>query len=85
MSHRDELERILNIIGNLTQKDINSSIKDTDIISEANISSEEVENYLNKLQSRGFIKEDNSASAGGNYRMYRMTSEGLRALVRGFH
>ena len=85
MSIRDDLERILDVIANLTQNDTNTSTKDTDIISEANISSDEFEKYINKLQSRGFIKEDTSTSASSDYRMYKITEEGIRASVRGFH
>ena len=85
MSRSGELNRILDIIAKLTQSDTNSSIKDTDIISEANISSEEFEKYINELQTQGFIKEDTSTPAGGNYKMFRITEEGLRASVRGFH
>jgi len=85
MSLSGELNRILDIIAKLTQSDTNSSIKDTDIISEADISSEKFESYIEKLQSRNYIIEDPSAPDGGNYRMYKITKEGLDASVRGFH
>ena len=45
MSTSDELRRILTIISDLTNNDINSSIKDTKIITEAN-RQYEVEKYL---------------------------------------
>jgi predicted transcriptional regulator len=56
MSTSDELRRILTIISDLTNNDTNSSVKDTKIITEANRQSEEVEKYLNELQSLGLIK-----------------------------
>jgi predicted transcriptional regulator len=55
MSMRDELRRILTIISDLTHNDTNSSVKDTEIIAEANRQSEEIEKYLNELQSLGLI------------------------------
>jgi predicted transcriptional regulator len=85
MSHHQELTRILTIIADLTHHDTNSSIKDTDIIAEANSPSEEVEKYLNELQSRGFIKADHATPSGVDYRTYRITQEGIHASINGFH
>ena len=48
MSMRDELRRILTIISDLTHNDTNSSVKDTEIIAQANRQSEEIENNLKK-------------------------------------
>ena len=47
----DELRRILTIISDLTDNDTNMAIKDTQIIVEANRPYEEIEQYLNKLNS----------------------------------
>jgi len=80
MSIRDELRRILTIISDLTHNDINSSIKDAKIIAEANRPSEEIEKYLNELQSLGLIKEDSSKPAAVNYRMYKITREGINEI-----
>lgn len=80
MSTSDELRRILTIISDLTNNDTNSSVKDTKIITEANRQSEEVEKYLNELQSLGLIKEDNSKTTGIDYRMYRITREGINEI-----
>lgn len=80
MSTSDELRRILTIISDLTNNDTNSSVKDTKIITEANRQSEEVEKYLNELQSLGLIKEDSSKTTGVDYRMYRITREGINEI-----
>lgn len=80
MSTSDELRRIWTIISDLTNNDTNSSVKDTKIITEANRQSEEVEKYLNELQSLGLIKEDSSKTAGVDYRMYRITKEGINEI-----
>ena len=79
MSTSDELRRILTIISDLTNNDINSSVKDTKIITEAN-RQYEVEKYLNQLQSLGLIKEDSSKTTGVDYRMYRITREGINEI-----
>ena len=79
MSTSDELRRILTIISDLTNNDINSSVKDTKIITEAN-RQYEVEKYLNQLQSLSLIKEDSSKTTGVDYRMYRITREGINEI-----
>jgi predicted transcriptional regulator len=80
MSMRDELRRILTIISDFTLNDTNFSVKDTRIIAEANRSCEEVEKDLNELQSLGLIKEDINRPANVDYRMYRITREGVNEI-----
>ena len=82
MSMSDELRRILTIISDLTHNDTNSSVKDTEIIAQANRQSEEIEKNLNELQSFGFIMEDSSSPkpAGVDYKMYRITREGINEI-----
>jgi predicted transcriptional regulator len=77
---KDELRRILTIISDLTHNDINSSVKDTKIIVEANLQSEDVEKYLNELKSLGFVKEDSSRPAGVDYRLFNITDEGVNEI-----
>jgi predicted transcriptional regulator len=77
---KDELRRILTIIRDLTHNDINLSVKDTKIITEANLQSEDVEKYLNELQSLSLREEDSSKPAGVDYRMYRITKEGINEI-----
>ena len=80
MSMRDELRRILTIISDLTHNDTNSSIKDTNIIAEANRQSDEIEQDLNELQSLGLINEDRSNLADVEYKMYKITREGINEI-----
>jgi predicted transcriptional regulator len=80
MSMSDELRKILTIISDLTHNDTNSSVKDTKIIAQANRQSEEIEKDLNELQSLGLIKEDSSKSSGVDYRMYRITRDGINEI-----
>jgi predicted transcriptional regulator len=77
---RDELRRILTIISDLTQNDTNSIIKDTEIIAEANRQSDEIEKDLNELQSLGLIKEDSSSPVDVEYKMYKITREGINEI-----
>jgi predicted transcriptional regulator len=77
---KDELRRILTIISDLTHNDINSSVKDTKIIVEANLQSEDVEKYLNELKSLGLIEEDSSRPAGVDYRLFKITGEGVNEI-----
>jgi predicted transcriptional regulator len=65
---------------NFTLNDTNFSVKDTRIIAEANRSCEEVEKDLNELQSLGLIKEDINRPANVDYRMYRITREGVNEI-----
>ena len=80
MSMRDELRRILTIISDLTHNDTNSSIKDTNIIAEANRQSDEIEKDLNELQSLSLINEDRSSPADVNYKMYKITREDINEI-----
>ncbi len=80
MSMSDELRRILTIISDLTHNDINSNVKDTKIIAEGNLQSKDVEKYLNELQSLGLIKEDSSKSDGLDYRLFKITREGINEI-----
>ena len=80
MSMKDGLRRILTIISDLTHNDINSNVKDTKIIAEGNLQSKDVEKYLNELQSLGLIKEDSSKSDGLDYRLFKITREGINEI-----
>jgi predicted transcriptional regulator len=80
MSMRDELRRILTIISDLTHNDTNSRVKDTEIIVEANRPSEEIKKDLNELQSLDLIKEDSAKTADAQYRMYKITREGINEI-----
>ena len=80
MSMKDELRRILTIISDLTHNNINSNVKDTKIIAEGNLQSKDVEKYLNELQSLGLIKEDSSKSDSLDYRLFKITREGINEI-----
>ena len=77
MSMRDELRRILTIISDLTHNDTNSTVKDTQITAKANVPFKEIEKYLSELQSLGLIMQDNFKPANVDYRMYKITRNGI--------
>ena len=80
MSMGDELRRILTIISDLTHNDTNSSVKDTEIIAEANRQSEEIEKYLNELQSFSLIEQHSSKPTNVDYRIYKITRKGIKEI-----
>ena len=77
---RDELMNILNIVGEIAQNDAETDVRDSAIISRANLPREEVYRYLNELRSLGLILEQGSRPAGVDYRLYRITAGGLNKL-----
>jgi predicted transcriptional regulator len=80
MSLSDELRKILTIISDLTHNDTNSNIKDTKIIAEANRPSDEVDKYLNELQSLGLIVQDSHKPDDIDYKIYRITRKGINEI-----
>lgn len=77
---RDELRNILNIVAEIAQNDAETDVRDSAIISRANLPREEVYKYLNELRSLGLILEQGSRPAGVDYRLYRITASGLNKL-----
>jgi DNA-binding IclR family transcriptional regulator len=77
---RDELMNILNIVAETAQNDAETDVRDSAIISRANLPREEVYRYLNELRSLGLILEQGSRPAGVDYRLYRITAGGLNKL-----
>jgi predicted transcriptional regulator len=80
MSIRDELRRILTIISDLTDNDTNTTVKDTQIIVEANRPSKEVDEFLNGLQSLEYIKEYKFKPADADYKLYQITKKGKKEI-----
>jgi predicted transcriptional regulator len=77
---RDELRNILTIVADFAKNNIENAVFDRAIIAEANfIPPDEVRNYLDELKSLGLIQEDRKPT-GANFRLYRITQEGLNRL-----
>ena len=57
MAIRPALRNILKVVGDLSKKDVNTNVVDTEMIQRSGgLSSAEVYEYLNELESLGFIK-----------------------------
>ena len=79
-SLRDELNNILNIIADLSKNNTETDVFDHAIITKANLPPDEVHKYLNELRSLGLIMEEGSRPTGVDFRLYRITKEGLNKL-----
>ena len=77
---RDELNNLLNIIADLSKNDTEIDVFDHAIITRANLPPDEVHKYLNELRSLGLIMEEGSRPTGVDFRLYRITREGLNKL-----
>ena len=80
MSIRDELRKILTIISDLTDNETNTIVKDIQRILEANRPSEEVDEFLNGLQSLQYIKEYKFKPADADYKLYQITKKGKKEI-----
>jgi predicted transcriptional regulator len=77
---REELRNILNIIAGLAKNNIENAVFDRAIIAEASHPPpDETRNHLDELKSLGLIEEDKKPT-GANFRLYRITREGLNRL-----
>jgi hypothetical protein len=85
MAIREELRRILRIVADLGQNNINTSISDNAIQKESGISPNEVQKLLNELDSLGMIKEILSPAGTRpsevDFRLYNLTQRGLEGLA----
>jgi hypothetical protein len=79
---RDELKKILGMVGYLTDNNTSKSIKDTDVIQQVrSIPLTDVRGSLSELDSLGLIKLDTSSSASNTtFTHLNTTKEGIEAL-----
>ena len=77
---KDELRKILTIVGVLSKNNIEASVKDIGVIEEAkNLPPHEVRNHLSELDSLGLIKYDIKV-AGADFRNVSITTEGIKTI-----
>jgi hypothetical protein len=82
MALNPQMRDILTLIGDLSHNDAHRSVYDTTIIeSRPNIPAEEIRNYLNQLDSLGYVMEVVSRPSGASYRLYNITRKGIGALT----
>ncbi len=76
----EKLRNILNIIADLARNNTENAVFDHAIIAEVNnLPPNEIRNCLDELKSLGLIEEDKKPT-GANFRLYRITREGLNRL-----
>ena len=77
---RDELKKILTIVGVLSKNNIDAIVKDVGVIEEAKpLPEHEVRNHLSELDSLRLIKYDIKV-AGADFRNLSITKEGIKTL-----
>jgi hypothetical protein len=79
MSLSPEVRNILNIITELAQNDINRDVIESSIIARSALPDFDVQNSLNELRSKGLIKEVLPRPAGVEFKLWRITENGLNA------
>ena len=78
---RDELKKILGMVGYLTKNNTNETIKDTDVIQQVkSIPLTDVRNSLSELDSLGLIKIDTSSASNTAFTQLNITKQGIQAL-----
>ena len=81
MSLSPEVRNILNIITELAQNDINRDVIESSIIARSALPDFDVQNSLNELRSKGLIREVLPRPAGVEFKLWRITENGLNALT----
>jgi hypothetical protein len=80
MSISPGLRNVLNILAELAQNDIDRDVFESSIVSRSGLPEFEVQNYLNELKSRGLAKEVGPRPGGADFKLWRITQEGIEAL-----
>ena len=79
---KSELRRILDIIADLSQKDVKKDVLETEIISHSGLSDLEVRNYLNELEWLYLVKEALPRPSHEEFRLWNVTEKGLQEISR---
>jgi hypothetical protein len=81
---RPELRKILNIIADKAENNINKSVIDLAVIQDSGLPESEVRKYINELQGLHLIiiepRPSGADIEGKPYRLINMTTKGLEAL-----
>ena len=86
MAIRPALRNILKVVGDLSKKDVNTNVVDTEVVQRSGgLSSAEVTDYLYELESRGLIKmvnpvNDKKEKDVETFRLLNITERGLAEL-----
>ena len=77
-----EERRILNIVADLSQKDIKKDILETEIISHSGLSAVKVRNCLHNLEWQHLVKEAMPEPSHAEFRLWSITEKGLQVSPR---
>jgi DNA-binding PadR family transcriptional regulator len=86
MAIRPALRNILKVVGDLSKKDTNTNVVDTEVVQHSDgLSSAEVYEYLNEIESLGLIKmvksiNDKKEKDVETFRLLNITEKGLEEL-----
>ena len=75
---KSELRKILDIVADLSQKDVKKDVLETEIISYSGLSDLEVRNHLNELEWLHLVKEALPRPSHAEFRIWNVTEKGLQ-------
>ena len=82
---KSELRRILNIVANLSQKNVKKDVLETEIISYSGFTDVEARNHLNELEWLHLVKEALPRPNHEEFRLWNVTEKGLKEISRQDH
>jgi len=79
---KSELKRILDVVADLSQKDVKKDVLETEIISQSRLADIEVRSHLNELEWLHLVKESAlPRPSHEEFRIWNITEEGLQELT----
>ncbi len=79
---KSELRRTLDIVANLSQKDVKKDVLETEIISNSELTDLEVKSHLNELEWLHLVKEAVPTPNHEEFKLWNLTEKGLQELSR---
>jgi hypothetical protein len=79
---KSELRRILDIVANLSQKDVKKDVLETEIISHSGLTDLEVKDHLNELEWLHLVKEAVPTPNHKEFKLWNLTEKGLQEISR---
>jgi hypothetical protein len=77
---KPELGKILDIVADLSQRDVKKDVLESEIISHSGLSESEVRTHLNELDWLQLVKEALPRPTHKEFRLWNVTEKGLREI-----
>jgi hypothetical protein len=77
---KSELRGILDIVADLTQKDVKKDVLETEIISHSGLTDLEVKNHLRELEWLLLVKEAVPTPSHKEFKLWNLTEKGLQEI-----